>query len=64
MVVKGSLWVSVLYFVFGAYLINIGLDFIKLPGFIVGIESWIILIAGLFLILGGINSFRLRRRYV
>jgi len=61
---RGGVWLPILYFVIGAYLLNIGLGFITMPSFITSVESWIIFLGGIFLIVGGINAFRLRRRYV
>ncbi|MEX0920487.1 MAG: hypothetical protein WDZ69_02805 [Candidatus Pacearchaeota archaeon] len=49
---------SVLYLLFGLYLINASFVFVPMPNFIESIDSWIVLIAGILVILGGVNYFR------
>jgi predicted membrane channel-forming protein YqfA (hemolysin III family) len=52
------------YLIFGLYLINSSFNFITMPAFIQSIESWLILISGVLVIIGGINYLRTsRRRY-
>jgi hypothetical protein len=58
---RGGLALFVVYLVLALYLINNALNFISLPEFFVKIDSWILFLGGLFLIIGGINSLRMRR---
>ena len=51
------------YLIFGLYLINISFNFITMPAFIQSIESWLILISGVLVIIGGINYLRTSKRY-
>lgn len=52
------------YLIFGLYLLNSSFSFITMPAFIQSIESWLILISGVLVIIGGINYLRTsRRRY-
>lgn len=58
---KGSGILVVVYFVLALYLINVAIGFIALPEFFSKIDKWIVLLGGIFLVLGGINSLRLKR---
>jgi hypothetical protein len=58
---SGKNWMFLIYLILAAYLINIAFKFVKIPAFIVSIQDWIILAGGVFLVLGAINSFKLRR---
>ena len=51
----------VLYLVFGLYFINYALNLVSLPGFFADINKWIILVGGLFVLLGGVNALRLAK---
>ena len=51
----------VIYLIIAIYLVNISLSFIILPEIITNLDNWIILIAGVLVLLGGINHLRLRR---
>ncbi len=57
------LWGFVIYLVFGLYFINLAVSFIKLPEFFDAIEKWMIFVAGVLLVVGGINYFRATRRF-
>jgi len=50
------------YLIFGLYLINSSFNFITMPAFIQSIESWLILISGVLVIIGGINYLRASKR--
>jgi len=56
--------ILIIYFILGLYLINSALEFVVIPGFILSIEKWILLVSGIFLILGAINYKRASRRDV
>ena len=58
---RSGLLVTIVYFIFAAYLINFGLSFIPLPAFDQSIENWIIIVAGGLLVFGGINYMRLMK---
>jgi len=49
------------YFILALYFVNGALNFINLPGFFAKADKWILLIGGIFLILGGVNSMRMKR---
>jgi len=51
-----------LYLVWGLYLLNLSLSFVKMPKFMESIESWIFLIAGILLLIGGVISLAMNRR--
>ena len=46
------------YLVFGLYFINQSIKYIEIPAFFNEINSWIFLIGGALIILGGINYLR------
>ena len=50
------------YLIFGLYLLNSSFGFITMPAFIQSIESWLILISGVLVIIGGINYLRASKR--
>ena len=51
----------IVYLIIAVYLANISLSFINLPEFITNLDNWIILIAGILVLIGGINHLRLRK---
>jgi hypothetical protein len=56
------LWFFV-YALFGVYLLNVALNFIKIPASFAPVSKWIIFIGGGLLIFSAIR-FLVRRRYV
>jgi predicted membrane channel-forming protein YqfA (hemolysin III family) len=50
------------YLIFGLYLLNSSFSFITMPAFIQSIESWLILISGVLVIIGGFNYLRASKR--
>ena len=50
------------YLIFGLYLVNSSFNFITMPALIQSIESWLILISGVLVIIGGINYLRVSKR--
>jgi len=55
----GILFIGVITYVLMAiYLLNVPFDVIPFPDIIIRAHKWIIFIAGLLLIVGGINYFR------
>jgi hypothetical protein len=50
-----------LYLLLALYCINVPIQFIKIPEFILSVEKWVILVAGIFVLLGGINFLKVRR---
>ena len=46
------------YLIFGLYFVNSALGFIALPVFLDSIDKWILLVGGILIIIGGINSLR------
>lgn len=46
------------YLIIGLYLINLSLNIIVLPNFIISIERWVVFLGGLLTIAGGINYLR------
>lgn len=54
------LW-FVIYLIFGTYLINLSLNFYDIPYTITEFNKWFLLIGGILIIIGGINSLRVGR---
>ncbi|MCX6751107.1 MAG: hypothetical protein NTZ83_06635 [Candidatus Pacearchaeota archaeon] len=48
----GGLLFFILYALLGLYFINFGIQFVKIPAAISGIEKWIIFVGGVLLIFG------------
>ena len=59
---RKSVFLFLLFLVFGLYLINSGLSFVTMPSFILGIDKWIVLFSGVLLIIGGFMYY-MRRSY-
>ena len=55
---KGGIFWFIIYLVFGIYFINSSFNFIKMPEVISNFDSWIILLGGVLILLGGVNHFR------
>jgi predicted membrane channel-forming protein YqfA (hemolysin III family) len=55
---KGGIFWFIIYLVFGIYFINSSFNFIKIPEIISNFDSWIILLGGVLILLGGVNHFR------
>jgi len=56
--------VLILYVVFGIYFINffpLMYNFLNLPASLIMADNWIIFVAGVLLIVGAINAFRIKR---
>ena len=53
----------VVYLIIGLYLLNVPFDLIPMPGFIQGINEWIVFVGGVLVIIGGINYLRTGRGY-
>ena len=51
----------VVYLIIAIYLANMSLNFVAIPEFITNLDNWIILVAGILVLLGGINHLRLRK---
>jgi len=62
---SGVAWVMILlYILLGVYFINVPFGFFEVPQFILDVNGWISLAAGILLILGGVNYKRFsNRRY-
>ena len=58
---RGGSFMFVIYVILALYFINNAFAFIVLPEFFVTINKWILLLGGIFLVLGGINSMRIKR---
>lgn len=56
-----KIW-AILDILLGLYLVNAGFDIIEMPEFILNIESWFFLIAGILLFFAGLGILR-RRKY-
>lgn len=59
-----AVWGLVIYVLFGVYFINFTFNFFPIPEFLKSIESWIRLIAGVLLVIGGINFSRVSNRHM
>jgi predicted membrane channel-forming protein YqfA (hemolysin III family) len=57
----GALIFFILYVILGLYLINVAINFINIPEFLLKIDKWILFLGGVFLIFGGINFLRVNR---
>ena len=54
---KGGIFL--LYLFFGVYLINIAFEFVEIPEIVSNLDNFIIGIAGILILVGGINYLRL-----
>ena len=59
---KANSIILFIYVIFGLYFINLGFNLIKLPEFIANFSKWINFVAGILIILGGINFFKNKRQ--
>lgn len=60
---KKSVWIIfAIYAVLGFYLINYAINFFEVPESVSQFNEWIILLGGIFLLFGGINLVRLKKR--
>lgn len=59
---SGRMLLFIVYLVFGLYFLNSGLSFITLPGFLEDISSWISIIGGALLIIGGFFYMKASKR--
>jgi len=50
-----------IHLIIGIYLLNVLIDFIPVPEVIFDYNSWIIFVGGVFVIMGGINYFRVKK---
>ena len=53
----------VVYLIIGIYLLNVPFGIIPMPGFIQGVNEWIVFVGGVLVIIGGINYLRAGRGY-
>jgi len=53
----------VVYLLFGLYLINSSFNFISMPDFIQSVNNWIVFIAGVLVIIGGMKYLKSNRSY-
>ena len=53
----------VVYLIIGIYLLNVPFGLIPMPGFIQGINEWIVFVGGVLVVIGGINYLRTGRGY-
>jgi len=53
----------VVYLIIGVYLLNVPFGLIPIPGFIQGINEWIVFVGGILVIIGGINHLRAGKGY-
>lgn len=60
---RKSFFLFFLFLVFGLYLINSGINLITLPSIVSEVDSWITVISGILLIVGGFLYFMQRRYY-
>jgi len=51
----------IVHLLFGLYLINSSFNFISMPDFIQSVDKWIVLIAGVLVIMGGLSYLRANR---
>jgi len=58
---KSGILGFVVYLLFGFYLINSSFNLISMPDFIQSNDKWLILIAGILVLFGGINYLRAGR---
>ena len=56
--VKSGMLGFILYLLFGLYLINSSFNFISMPDFIQSVDKWIVLVAGILVVLGGVKYLR------
>ena len=50
------------YLVLGVYFINFPFNFLKIPEVVTNFDKWIIFVAGILMLFGAINYFRVKRR--
>lgn len=51
----------IVYLLFGLYLINSSFNFISIPDFIQSVDKWIILAAGVLVIIGGLSYLKTKK---
>ena len=54
----------VINLVFGGYLINFSIKFIKVPEFVSPYDPWILLVGGILIVFGAVNYLRVLSRKV
>lgn len=59
---KSSVFLFLVYIIMGLYFINAAVGFYVISDSVLEFESFIVLIGGILLILGGINSLRIGAR--
>ncbi|MFA5952969.1 MAG: hypothetical protein WC812_00060 [Candidatus Pacearchaeota archaeon] len=50
-----------LHLIFGLYLINVPIQFVKIPASFSVVNTWIIFVGGILVLFGGINYLRASR---
>jgi len=61
---QNSWLVFLIYLVLGLYFINYTINYVDIPKVINNFNSWIFIIGGILILLGGINHLRLSRRHI
>ena len=57
-----NIFIFLVYILLGIYFINFPFNFLKIPDVVRQYDVWIAFIAGVFMLFGGINYFRVNRR--
>ena len=56
--------IFIIYLIVGLYLLNAPFDFVTIPKFIKGIESWVLFVGGVLVIIGGLKFLLSKRQGV
>ncbi|HLC87049.1 MAG TPA: hypothetical protein VJH65_02110 [Candidatus Nanoarchaeia archaeon] len=56
-----NIFIFLVYIILGIYFINFPFNFLKIPDVVRQFDIWIAFVAGVFMLFGGINYFRVKR---
>lgn len=60
---SGSWLIFLVYLVLGLYFVNYSVEYVDIPKAITGFNSWIFIVGGVLILLGGINHLRISNRH-
>ena len=60
---SGSWLIFLVYLVLGLYFINFSIVYVEIPKAIANFNSWIFIVGGVLILLGGINHLRISGKH-
>ena len=60
---RGSWLVFLVYLALGLYFVNYSIAYIEIPKAITNFNSWIFIVGGVLILIGGINHLRISNRH-